>query len=78
VAECRAIQALSVEQVLDNALRAAEEGRTISPEWFLSAGEIATLETLCGHHGGSPTELLDSLPAEIDRQAARVFLAARS
>jgi hypothetical protein len=46
--ECMAIRGLRQEVVLDHALRAAESGWAVRPEWCLSPELLAALQAVTG------------------------------
>jgi hypothetical protein len=76
--ECRHIRSLEAETVLDHALRAVENGLPVELSWFLSADQIAAIETVVGRE---PPErirpLLAKLPKEIRYEHVQLFLRCR-
>ena len=61
--ECAAIRSLSVEVVLDHALRAADGGLEIDAAWFLSPELVAQIRQVTGESAaGRIRPLLEKLP----------------
>ena len=76
--ECGAIRGLQREVVLEHALRAADDGRSVRPEWFLGRELLAALEAVIGQdypEGIGP--LLARLPAGTRHEEVELFLKCR-
>jgi len=76
--ECAKIRGLEHEVVLDHALRAAESGWEVRPEWCLSAELIDALEAVIGD--GNPEQirpLLPKLPAAASYREVQLYLKCR-
>ena len=76
--ECALIRNIEPRVVLDHAVRAADEGRTVDATWFLSADLIARLEELVPA-GVTPRirALLPQLPAGTKFEDVQLFLKTR-
>ena len=76
--ECAAIRTLTPETVLDHALRAAESGWPVQPQWCLAAELIAALDALVGEEPPEPIRpLLASLPAGTRYEEVQLYLKCR-
>jgi ATP-dependent DNA helicase RecQ len=76
--ECLAIRRLDEPTLLDHLHRAADEGRVVNPEWFLSPDEREVLDRTIGP--STPRQLrpiLDDLPPGIRREHVELFLKCR-
>jgi ATP-dependent DNA helicase RecQ len=76
--DCGAIRGLQREVVLEHALRAADDGRKVRPEWFLGRELLAALEAVVGQdypEGIGP--LLARLPAGTRHEEVELFLKCR-
>jgi hypothetical protein len=77
-ADCGAIRGLPPKVVLEHALRAADDGWRVSPEWFLGPELLAALEAIARQ--GPPEEtssILARLPAGTCREEVELFLRCR-
>jgi ATP-dependent DNA helicase RecQ len=76
--QCAVIRRLEPEDVLDHAVRAAEDGNTVLAQWFLDRKQIAAIERVLGDDPPRQIRpLLKRLPREIRYQHVELVLRCR-
>jgi len=76
--ECSLARGLERAVVFDHALRAAEHGYPVSPEWFIAPSHLSALESLIGDETPSRIRpLLKQLPPGLRYEEIQLFLKCR-